>query len=203
VQSREQDRCTSNKEGRLTRPFLTLSSRVPQQSYHLAQSRSPAPPHRTGRKVLPYPALRCSSSTSVHVSAWLCGIASSEVLELGRTAVLAQKGTRSSYPLWTCEQSNAPSLPSGCVVLIINTTMGVSDSSTERPFPLRWVTVYRVGYVGCHPTTRRGLPSSSTHSPNIPCPIHRRVPRRCISKSFHAFCCLHHHHAGFGSLLAR
>ena len=30
MQSREQDRRTSNKEGRLTRPFLTLSGRVPQ-----------------------------------------------------------------------------------------------------------------------------------------------------------------------------
>ena len=61
--------------------------------------------------------------------------------------------------------------------------MGVSDSSTEHPFPLRCVAVYRVGYVGCHPTTRRGLPSSSTHSPNIPSPIHRRVLWRCISKA--------------------
>jgi hypothetical protein len=117
--------------------------------------------------------------------------------------LLAQKGTRSSYPLWTREQSNAPSLRLGYVVPIIHATMGVSDSSTEHPFPLRCVTVYRVGYVGCHPTTRRGLPSPSTRFPNIPRPIHRRVLWRCISKSFHAFCCLHHHHAGFGSLLAR
>jgi hypothetical protein len=97
--------------------------------------------------------------------------------------LLAQKGTRSSYPLWTREQSNAPSLRLGYVVPIIHATMGVSDSSTEHPFPLRCVTVYRVGYVGCHPTTRRGLPSPSTRFPNIPRPIHRRVLRRCISKA--------------------
>ncbi len=116
------------------------------------------------------------------LSVWRRGIASSEVLEFGRTAVLAQKGTRSSYPLRTHEQSNAPSLPSGFVVLTIITTTGVSDSSTEHSFPFRCVAVYRVGNVGCHPTTRRGLPSPSIRSPNIPRPIHRRILRRCISK---------------------
>jgi hypothetical protein len=114
--------------------------------------------------------------------AWLCGIASSEVVEFALAAELAQKGIRSSYPLRTREQSNAPSLRLGFVVPTITTTMGVSDSSTGLPFPLRCATVYRVGYVGCHPTTRRGLPSPSTNFLNIPCPIHRRVLRRCISK---------------------
>ena len=107
----------------------------------------PYPPHRTVRAVLPHTALRCSSSTSIRLRLAVCGIASSEVLKFGRTAVLAPKGTRSSYPLWTCEQSNAPSLQQGYVVLAIISTMGVSDSSFGRPFRVHQVMVYTVGYV--------------------------------------------------------
>jgi hypothetical protein len=89
-----------------------------------------------------------------------------------------------SYPLSTPGQSRAPSLRQGYVVLAILSTMRSSDSSTGLPFPLRCATVYRVGYVGRHPTTRRGLPSPLINCLSIPRPIHRRVLRRCTSKSF-------------------
>jgi hypothetical protein len=135
--------------------------------------------------------------------AWLCGIASSEVIEFGRTTELALKGIRSSYPLRTREQSNAPSLRLGYVVPIILTTVGVSDSSIRLPFPFHQVMAYRVGYVKHYSTTRGGLPSFSINSLNIPRPIHRRVLRRCISKFASRLLWSSSHTAGLDSLLAR
>jgi hypothetical protein len=117
--------------------------------------------------------------------------------------VLAPKGTRSSYPLRTREQSNAPSLRLGYVVPIIVTTMGVSDSSTEHPFPFRCVTVYRVGYVSVTQRLGKVSPVPQSALPAFRVPYTGGFFDAASPSSVHVFCCLHHHHAGFGSLLAR
>ena len=62
--------------------------------------------------------------------------------------------------------------------------MDTSDSPVWLPFPFHGATAYRVGYCWCHQQTRWGLPSSQANCPDIPLPIHRRVLRRCPSKSF-------------------
>ncbi|MDO8671284.1 MAG: ABC transporter ATP-binding protein [Dehalococcoidia bacterium] len=47
-------------------PRLPLSDGGRSRLAIVAQRASPAPPHRTGREVLPHPALRCRSSASIH-----------------------------------------------------------------------------------------------------------------------------------------
>jgi hypothetical protein len=135
--------------------------------------------------------------------AWLYGIASSEVLEFSRTAVLAQKGTRSSYPLQTREQSNAPSLRLGYVVPIIVTTMGVSDSSLGLPFPLHQVMAYRVGYAERAQRPKEVSPVPQPTLSTFRAPYPGGFFDAASPSSVHVFHRSSSHTAGLDSLLAR
>ncbi len=89
-----------------------------------------------------------------------------------------------SYLLWTPEQSRAPSLQQGYVVLAILSTMNPSDSPTGLSTPFHGFSAYNCGFCKRCLQTRWGLPSSHANSPDIPLPLRRRVLRRCPTRLF-------------------
>jgi len=97
---------------------------------------------------------------------------------------LAIEAFTNSYPLSTREQSRAPSLRQGNVVLAVISTMGPSDSPIWLSASFHGGSAYRNGYCRRRLQTRRGLPSSQVNSPDIPLPLRRRVLWRCIFRLF-------------------
>jgi hypothetical protein len=97
---------------------------------------------------------------------------------------LAKQAFTNSYPRSTHEQSRAPSLRQGYVVLAVISTVSPSDSPTWLSAPFHGGPAYRSSHCKRRLQTRRGLPSSQTSSPDIPLPLRRRVLRRCSSRFF-------------------